>query len=120
MHRIFLVLQPNIEIKISTNNSTVIRTVLIFSDGIFASETFIAYPAERGMPRVVIPFVIPKDIFYDINIKAKVGNEHSQQFHVFELTRQLPKFSMYAVLENFYKATVPPPGNDQILITDKE
>lgn len=92
--------QPSIEIKISTNNSTVIRAVLIFSEGIFASETFIAYPKDRGVPRIVIPFVIPKDICYDINIKALVGTENSQQFHVFELTRQLPRFSMYAVLEN--------------------
>lgn len=94
-------MQPSIEIKISTNNSTVIRAVLIFSEGIFASETFIAYPKDCGVPRIVIPFVIPKDICYDINIKALVGNETSQQFHVFELTRQLPRFSMYAILENF-------------------
>lgn len=30
-----------------------------------------------------------------------VGFEHSQQFHVFELTRQLPKFSMFAISDNF-------------------
>lgn len=45
---------------------------------------------------------MPKDITYDINIKALVGTDQSQQFHVFELTRQLPKFSMYAVREDAY------------------
>lgn len=30
-----------------------------------------------------------------------MGFEHSKQFHVFELTRQLPKFAMYAVLDAF-------------------
>lgn len=30
-----------------------------------------------------------------------VGFEHSKQFHVFELTRQLPKFAMYAVQDDF-------------------
>lgn len=48
---------------------------------------------------------MPKDITYDINIKALVGTDQSQQFHVFELTRQLPKFSMYAVREDAYDGT---------------
>lgn len=30
-----------------------------------------------------------------------MGFEQSKQFHVFELTRQLPKFAMYAVAEDF-------------------
>lgn len=96
--------KPRIEIKIATNNATVIRAVLIFADGIFAAETYIAYPAERGVPQVKVPFVIPRDASYDVHIKALVGHAHSQQFHVFELTRQLPKFAMYAVLEEWLAA----------------
>lgn len=34
-----------------------------------------------------------------------VGFEHSKQFHVFELTRQLPKFAMYAVVDDFNPTT---------------
>lgn len=30
-----------------------------------------------------------------------VGFDYSKQFHVFELTRQLPRFAMYAVSDNF-------------------
>lgn len=37
--------------------------------------------------------------------KALVGHENSQQFHVFELTRQLPKFSMYAIREELLMAS---------------
>jgi Bardet-Biedl syndrome 2 protein len=33
-----------------------------------------------------------------IFFQALVGYEGSQHYHVFELTRQLPRFSMYAVL----------------------
>lgn len=33
--------------------------------------------------------------------KILVGFEHSKQFHVFELTRQLPKFAMYAAVSDF-------------------
>lgn len=76
--------------------------MLIFSEGIFASETYIACPADKGASRISIPLLMPKDITYDINIKALVGTDHSQQFHVFELTRQLPRFSMYAVREDAY------------------
>ncbi|KAJ6641444.1 Bardet-Biedl syndrome 2 protein like [Pseudolycoriella hygida] len=92
----------NIEIKIITNNTTVIRSVLLFSEGIFESETFIAYPEDRAVSRIIIPFKIPKDNCYDVNIKALVGHEDSQQYHVFELTRQLPTFSMYAIREDFH------------------
>lgn len=95
--------KPRIEVKISTNNATVIRAVLIFADGIFPGETYIAYPAasDRGVASVCIPFVLPRDAVHDIHIKALVGHQHSQQFHVFELSRQLPKFAMYAVLEHW-------------------
>lgn len=47
-----------------------------------------------------MPFRTPKDIAYDIHIKVLVGYEKGQQFHVFELSRQLPKFSMYALIED--------------------
>lgn len=95
--------RPRIEVKISTNNATVIRAVLIFADGIFPGETYIAYPTAGGggVPSVCIPFVLPRDAAHEIHIKALVGHPHSQQFHVFELSRQLPKFAMYAVLERW-------------------
>lgn len=35
-------------------------------------------------------------------LQILVGFEHSKQFHVFELTRQLPKFAMYAVDDDFH------------------
>lgn len=44
-----------------------------------------------------MPLIAPKDLAYDVHIKAFVGYPESQQFHVFELTRQLPKFSMYSI-----------------------
>lgn len=87
---------PHIEVTVCTNNSTVIRAVLIFAEGLFPGETLIAHPT-RGAPRIIVPLKAPKDFSYDIHIKAFVGYQESLQFHVFELTRQLPKFSMYAI-----------------------
>lgn len=57
----------------------------------------IAHPNSRGSSRIIVSLKAPKDFGYDIHIKAFVGYHESQQFHVFELTRQLPKFSMYAL-----------------------
>lgn len=36
----------------------------------------------------------------DLHIKALVGYRGSQHYHVFELTRQLPRFSMYSVVKD--------------------
>lgn len=34
----------------------------------------------------------------DLHIKALVGSRSSAQYHVFELTRQLPRFSMFCLV----------------------
>lgn len=110
--------QSSVEISISTNNSTIIKAVIIFADGIFKdSETLIVHPPTKrassgygmmnsansressGVSNIVIPLKIEKDEVYDVHIKAFVGNADGNQFHVFELNRQLPKFSMYALPE---------------------
>ena len=45
-----------------------------------------------------IPIIPPKDIPVDLHIKAFVGYKSATHFHVFELTRQLPRFSMYHLI----------------------
>ena len=110
--------QSNVEIGISTNNSTIIKAVTIFADGIFPNgEALIVHPPIKrivlgvysgmssssnrvnGLSKIVIPLKIPKDEAVDVHIKAFVGNADGNQFHVFELNRQLPKFSMFALPE---------------------
>lgn len=110
--------QSNVEISISTNNSTIIKAVIIFADGIFPNgESLIVHPPTKritsgaysglsstsnradGVSKIVIPLKIPKDEALDVHIKAFVGNADGNQFHVFELNRQLPKFSMFSLPE---------------------
>lgn len=110
--------QSNVEISISTNNSTIIKAVIIFADGIFANgESLIVHPPTKrvtsgvysgmsslsnrtnGVSSIIIPLKIPKDEPVDVHIKAFVGNADGNQFHVFELNRQLPKFSMFSLPE---------------------
>lgn len=89
---------PHVELSISTSNDTVIRAVLIFAEGIFEGESHVVHPNVQNLSgHIRVPITPPKDVPVDLHIKALVGYRSSTQFHVFELTRQLPRFSMYAL-----------------------
>ncbi|XP_028665213.1 Bardet-Biedl syndrome 2 protein homolog [Erpetoichthys calabaricus] len=89
---------PNVELSISTCNDTIIRAVLIFAEGIFEGESHVVHPSVQNLSGCIrVPIIPPKDIPVDLHIKAFIGGKNSTQFHVFELTRQLPRFSMYAL-----------------------
>ncbi|XP_048461696.1 Bardet-Biedl syndrome 2 protein homolog isoform X3 [Rhincodon typus] len=89
--------RPHVELSISTSNDTIIRAVLIFAEGIFDGESHVVHPSAHNLSgQIFVPIIPPKDIPVDLHIKAYVGYRNSMQFHVFELTRQLPRFSMYA------------------------
>ncbi|XP_011921148.1 PREDICTED: Bardet-Biedl syndrome 2 protein isoform X2 [Cercocebus atys] len=86
------------ELCISTSNDTIIRAVLIFAEGIFTGESHVVHPSIHNLSSsICIPIAPPKDVPVDLHLKAFVGYRSSTQFHVFELTRQLPRFSMYAL-----------------------
>ncbi|KAL4657039.1 Bardet-Biedl syndrome 2 protein-like [Arapaima gigas] len=88
--------KAHIELNISTPNETIIRAVLIFAEGIFEGESHVVHPSLQNLSGCVrVPIIPPKDIPVDLHIKAFVGGRNSMQFHVFEITRQLPRFSMY-------------------------
>ncbi|KAL8584830.1 hypothetical protein ACOMHN_037535 [Nucella lapillus] len=89
---------PHVELFISTTNDTIIRAVLIFAEGIFEGESHVVHPSPNGLSGTLrVPIVPPKDVPIDLHIKALIGHKSSTQFHVFELTRQLPRFSMYSL-----------------------
>ncbi|XP_048828415.1 Bardet-Biedl syndrome 2 protein homolog [Brienomyrus brachyistius] len=88
--------KAHIELNISTPNDTIIRAVLIFAEGIFEGESHVVHPSAQHLSGCIrVPIIPPKDIPVDLHIKAFVGGRSSTQFHVFEITRQLPRFSMY-------------------------
>ncbi|XP_074660116.1 BBSome complex member BBS2-like [Tubulanus polymorphus] len=90
--------RPHVELVVSTTNETIIRAVLIFAEGIFEGESHVVHPSSANLSsNVVVPIVPPKDVPVDLHIKAFVGSRNSTQFHVFELMRQLQRFSMYAL-----------------------
>ncbi|XP_059988145.1 Bardet-Biedl syndrome 2 protein isoform X4 [Lagenorhynchus albirostris] len=86
------------ELCISTSNDTIIRAVLIFAEGIFLGESHVVHPSIHNLSSSIrIPITPPKDVPVDLHLKTFVGYRSSTQFHVFELTRQLPRFSMYVL-----------------------
>ena len=88
------VFQPHVEVGLSTSNDTLIRCVLIFAEGIFEGECHVVHPRDPSST-ITVPIYPPRDIPVDLHIKAFVGYRNSKHFHVFELTRQMPRFAMY-------------------------
>ncbi|XP_015686612.1 Bardet-Biedl syndrome 2 protein homolog, partial [Protobothrops mucrosquamatus] len=77
---------------------TIIRAVLIFAEGIFENESHVIHPTLQNLSsNIKVLLSPPKDVPVELNIKALVGYKKSTQFHVFELSRQLPRFSMYSL-----------------------
>lgn len=88
------------EVNLSTNNDTIIRAVIIFAEGIFKDETHVKHPKQQSATgKLTIALYPPRDVPIDIHIKAFIGYRESRQFHVFELTRQLPRFAMYTLVD---------------------
>ncbi|XP_050424888.1 Bardet-Biedl syndrome 2 protein homolog isoform X2 [Adelges cooleyi] len=91
---------PCVLLTLLTNNSTILRAVTVFAEGIFDDETHVVHPKKENVSsKIKISLFPPKDIPLDIHIRAFVGsNVDNDQFHVFELTRSLPRFSMYSLV----------------------
>ncbi|XP_060779796.1 Bardet-Biedl syndrome 2 protein homolog [Neoarius graeffei] len=110
--------RAHIELSISTPNETVIRAVLIFAEGIFEGESHVVHPSAQNLSGCIcVPIIPPKDIPVDLHIKAFVGGRTSTQFHVFEITRQLPRFSMYDL--HVDPSTPQPKGRVAFSINDR-
>ncbi|XP_041984812.1 Bardet-Biedl syndrome 2 protein-like [Aricia agestis] len=94
--------EGTLELAISTNNETIVRAALVLAEGIFESgETLARHPPLEQLRSILyIPLRPPRDVPVDVHIKALVGYADSEQFHIFELTKHLPRFSMYRLTDN--------------------
>ncbi|KAG1682561.1 Bardet-Biedl syndrome 2 [Nymphon striatum] len=100
---------PHVEVAVATTNSTIIKAVIIFAEGIFEGESLVVHPTEAELASSVrVPIYPPKDSPVDLHIKAFVGYKAKSHYHVFEVTRHLPRFAMYAVcLEPLSNENIP-------------
>lgn len=63
--------QPHIELYICTNNSTIIKAVIIFAEGIFSGESHVVHPElSRLSPDMSIPLYLPRDTSVDMHLKV--------------------------------------------------
>ncbi|KAL1501189.1 hypothetical protein ABEB36_006566 [Hypothenemus hampei] len=98
--------EAHVEVYICTNNSTIIKAVILFAEGIFKGESHVVHPETSKLASgMSIPLYLPKDVPIDIHLKALIGYPNSVQFHVFEITKQLPTFSMYRAKQVHVKPT---------------
>ena len=92
---------PCIELGMETTNDTIIRAVIIFAEGLFNQESYIAHPNESEVVNNLTVQLRPeRNVTLDLHVKAIVGYNRSNHYHVFELTRNLPKFSMFAIVRD--------------------
>lgn len=78
-----------------------IRCLVIFAEGIFKGESQVIHPNENSISsQISVTLKPPKDLAIDLHLKALIGYKSSFHFHVFELSRHLPRFAMYAVNKN--------------------
>ncbi|XP_049876587.1 Bardet-Biedl syndrome 2 protein homolog [Pectinophora gossypiella] len=91
--------EGSLGLAISTNNETVVRAALVLAEGIFETgETLARHPPASELRSLLhVSLRPPRDVPVDVHIKALVGYADSEQFHIFELTKQLPRFSMYTL-----------------------
>jgi Bardet-Biedl syndrome 2 protein len=83
-----------VDMVISTNNKTVINTVVLMADHIFGGESKVFYPSEPSS-KVHVPFVNECDKGTDVYVKVFVSARSSSVFHVFERGYRMPQFSMF-------------------------
>ncbi|RWS27369.1 Bardet-Biedl syndrome 2 protein-like isoform X2 [Leptotrombidium deliense] len=112
--------RPHIELSLQTTNDTVIRSVVLFAEGIFSGESQMTHPKDNEVSNSIsVPLRPPKDIAIDVHVKALVGYKGSYHFHVFELTRHLPRFAMFSVVKGHIPDKSVPNGSVTFTINER-
>ena len=115
--------QPNsdngsVDIALRTNNSMVIRGILIFAERLFDGESLYVYP-KTPSTSVTVPVRPKKDAIIDVMVKVFVSSSASNPvYKVFELETRLSKFCMFKYIGD--GTNVPhPQSHVQLLINER-
>mmetsp|Transcript_48141 Transcript_48141/g.151053 ORF Transcript_48141/g.151053 Transcript_48141/m.151053 type:complete len:712 (-) Transcript_48141:38-2173(-) len=84
-------------LQVSTNNSCVVRGVIILADQLFEGESHFVCPKEQA-PSISVPLSPKEDIAAELALKVFVGLRNSSVYYLKELDYKLPRFSMYVPL----------------------
>ncbi|VBB27520.1 unnamed protein product [Acanthocheilonema viteae] len=111
--------EPNastVELELTVSSNAIIRAVILFAEGIFDGESYVIHPTGNYSSCIAIQLHPIKDVAVDLHIKAFVGYAKSTQLYVFEITRNIPRFAMYALSEN---NAVQPEGKAEFHINER-
>mmetsp|Transcript_63574 Transcript_63574/g.170112 ORF Transcript_63574/g.170112 Transcript_63574/m.170112 type:complete len:716 (-) Transcript_63574:13-2160(-) len=98
-----------VRLAIATNNTMVIRGVVVFADRLFDGGESLTYVPKEQLTEAQIPICPTKDVSCDLNLKVFIGPRNSDIYHVVEQSYALPRFSMYAPLPS--RAEQKPPAS---------
>lgn len=87
----------SLELVISTNNSSIIKSVAVFAldGGVFEGESLMAYP-PKPKPTLTVQLKPEKNVECQLQLTILVGaRASSKQFHVFHVPYRLAKFALY-------------------------
>mmetsp|Transcript_16107 Transcript_16107/g.40587 ORF Transcript_16107/g.40587 Transcript_16107/m.40587 type:complete len:715 (+) Transcript_16107:67-2211(+) len=87
-----------VNLAVSTNNTTVVRGVIIHADQLFEGESLFTCPKQQ-LSDLKVPICPPRDAQSDLYLKVLVGLRNSDLFNLFEQNFKMPKFSMYVPLK---------------------
>lgn len=110
-------MKGSVQLCLQTTNETIIRAAAVFAEGIFKGESYLVHPNDSdASTSLTIPLRPLKNLALDLHIKALVGYCGSFHYHVFELTRHLPRFSMFAIIN---EQVEPPTGSAVYTLNEK-
>merc|ERR1740121_2283056 len=110
--------QGTVELQLMTSNYSVIRAVVIFAEHLFEGEACMLHPIPPSN-NVIVQISPAKDVQTQMSIKAMAGlSLNSTQYHVFEMSYTMPKFSMYHAVDA-HQITKQPEGWCEFFLTER-
>ncbi|XP_076681212.1 BBSome complex member BBS2 [Andrena cerasifolii] len=85
-------------VALASGPGLLIHCAIVFTEGVFEGETLVVHP-NRPRGELEIELRPTKNTPVDIHVKVAVGPAGADLMQVFEMTRQLPRFCMYEVIE---------------------
>ncbi|CAL7938796.1 unnamed protein product [Xylocopa violacea] len=85
-------------VALASGPGLLIHCAIVFTEGVFDGETLVVHPS-RPKGELEIELRPPKNAPVDMHVKVCVGPAGADLLQVFEMTRQLPRFCMYEVIE---------------------
>eukprot|EP01063_Lacrimia_lanifica_P017892 TRINITY_DN24875_c0_g1_i1.p1 TRINITY_DN24875_c0_g1~~TRINITY_DN24875_c0_g1_i1.p1 ORF type:complete len:722 (+),score=315.58 TRINITY_DN24875_c0_g1_i1:97-2262(+) len=108
-----------VELVLKSSQSTIIKMAIVTAEFLFGSnESTVAYADPNNPSSTLSVFFKPeKNVSTQLFIKAIVGNNLGNLFHVFEQEFALPKFAMYVPIKEMPKEK--PEGVVSLIVSER-